>query len=107
MAFEVVASSRVDTRKTTSWGYVRSAGFQIGLILLFLAMVGILSMFNARPIIVGYLTLGYATLGILFLTAGIMVARARAFPDVTRTFLGGMLAGLLALGIVAVFAAGA
>ncbi len=105
MAFEVVASSRVDTRKTTSWGYVRSAGFQIGLILLFLAMVGILSMFNARPIIVGYLTLGYATLGILFLTAGIMVARARAFPDVTRTFLGGMLAGTIAAAMLAVIPA--
>ena len=44
-----------------------------------LALVGILSMFNSRPIIVDVVTLGYATLGILFLAAGLRVGHRRPF----------------------------
>ena len=70
MSFEVVASSRVEERRTTSWRLVTNIGLQMGGTGLALALVGILSMFNNRPIIVGLVTLGYATLGILFLVAG-------------------------------------
>ena len=45
-----------------------------------LAMVGILSMFNSRPIIVGLLTLGYATLGALFVLAGLIVGTGALLP---------------------------
>ena len=79
MSFEVVASSRLEERKTTSWRLVVNTGLQMGGTGLALALVGILSMFNNRPIIVGVLTLGYATLGLLFLVAGILVGYKRPF----------------------------
>ena len=50
-------------------------------VLLFLAIVGILTMFNQRYIIVGQVTLAYATLGCVFLIAGVTMgldARQRA-----------------------------
>ena len=58
MSFEVVASSRVEERKATSWRLVVNTGLQAGGTGIALALVGILSMFNNRPIIVGLLTLG-------------------------------------------------
>src|SRR6185295_14626538 len=79
MSFEVVAASRLEERKTTPWRQVVNTGLQMGGTGLALAFVGILSMFNNRPIIVGLLTLGYATLGLLFLSAGILVGVRRPF----------------------------
>ena len=46
-----------------------------------LAVVGILAMFNNRPIIVGALTLGYATLGLLFLVRRHSRGPTRPVPD--------------------------
>ena len=73
MSFEVVASSRIEERKTTAWRHAVNTGLQMGGTGIALAMVGILSMFNERSIIVGVLTLAYATLGMLFVVAGLIV----------------------------------
>ena len=45
----------------------------------FMAVVGILMMFQNRPIIVDILTLGYATLGLTLFAAGLLVARRGLF----------------------------
>src|SRR5437016_4297285 len=96
MSFEVVASSRIEARRATSWRSVVVIGLQAGGTGIALAMVGILSMFNNRPIIVGLVTLGYATLGLLFLVAGVFVALRQPFPTLAMTVVGGAAAGGLA-----------
>lgn len=96
MSFEVVASSRVEERRVTPWRFVLQIGAQIGVLGVFLTVVGILGMFNKRPVIVGYLTLGYAALGLTFLLAGILIARRRLFPAVPRALLAGAAGGALA-----------
>jgi branched-chain amino acid transport system permease protein len=93
MSFEVIASSRIEQRQVAPWRFVIQTGLQIGLLGIFLAVVGILGMFNKRPIIVGELTLGYATLGLIFLVTGILVARRRLFPSLPQTLLAGLVAG--------------
>jgi branched-chain amino acid transport system permease protein len=102
MSFEVVASSRVEQRRTTAWRHAVVTGLQVGATAIALAMVGILSMFNGRPIIVGILTLGYATLGALFLTAGILIGVKRLFPSLSLSLLGGAAAGAIAGAITAI-----
>jgi branched-chain amino acid transport system permease protein len=93
MSFEVVASSRIEERRIAPWRYTLQTGAQFGLLGIFLTVVGILGMFNKRPIIVGELTLGYATLGLVFLLAGVLVARRRVFPTPTQTLVAGLAAG--------------
>jgi branched-chain amino acid transport system permease protein len=93
MSFEVITSSRMEQRHVAPLRYVVQTGVQIGLLGIFLAVVGILGMFNKRPIIVGELTLGYATLGLIFLVAGILVARRRLFTSLPHTLLAGSAAG--------------
>ena len=61
MSFEVVASSRIEERKTTAWRHAVDTGLQMGGTGIALAMVGILSMFNQRPIIVGVCVIGKNT----------------------------------------------
>ena len=102
MSFEVVASSRLEERRSTPWRLVINSGLQMGGTGLALALVGILSMFNNRPIIVGVVTLGYATLGVLFLVAGLLVGQKRPFPDLPMTVIGGAVAGAIAAILVAV-----
>lgn len=104
MSFEVVASSRVEERRTTPWRQVINIGLQMGGTGLALALVGILSMFNNRPIIVGVVTLGYATLGILFLVAGLRVGQKRPFADLTMNVVAGAVAGTIAATMVAALA---
>src|SRR5262245_60013319 len=105
MSFEVVASSRLEERKTTSWRLVVNTGLQMGATGIALAMVGILSMFNSRPIIVGVVTLGYALLGLVFLVAGILVGNKRPFADLSMNVAGGAVAGAIAANLVAVLPA--
>ena len=105
MSFEVVASSRIEGRKITPWRQVVNIGLQMGGTGLALAFVGILSMFNNRPIIVGLLTLGYATLGLLFLVAGILVGTKRLFPVFSQLLLAGTVAGAVAGAMVALLPA--
>jgi branched-chain amino acid transport system permease protein len=105
MSFEVVASSRLEERRSSPWRLVLNTGLQMGGTGLALAFVGILSMFNNRPIIVGVITLGYATLGVLFLVAGLLVARKHPFPGLPMTLLGGAVAGTIASILVALLPA--
>jgi branched-chain amino acid transport system permease protein len=93
MSFEVVASSRIEERQIAPWRHALQTGVQFGLLGIFLTVVGILGMFNKRPIIVGELTLGYATLGLIFFLAGVLVARRRLFATPTQTIVAGLTAG--------------
>ena len=101
MSFEVVATSRIEERKTTGWRLVINTGLQMGGTGIALAMVGILSMFNARPIIVGLLTLGYATLGMLFVVAGLIIGYRRPFDGHAQNLIAGAVAGVIAATMVA------
>jgi len=101
MSFDVVASSRVEKRKITAGRHVVGTGLQLGVAGVFLGVVGILSMFNNRPIIVGTLTLGYATLACIPLAAGILVARRGLLPTGLQKAAGGLAAGMLAMAIIA------
>lgn len=105
MSFEVVAQSRIDERRTTGWRLVVNAGLEMGCTGVALAMVGILSMFNERPIIVGLLTLGYATLGMLFVVAGLLVGSKRPFATQTQNIAGGAVAGAIAAAAIALLPA--
>ena len=100
MSFDVIASSRVEERRVTPWRYVLQTGVQIGLLGIFLTVVGILGMFNKRPVFVGHLTLGYAALVLTFLLAGILVARRRPFPTTPQILLAGVVAGVLGAAIL-------
>src|SRR5215475_4168246 len=102
MSFDVVASSRVEDRKITPARHVLATGIQLGVAGAFLGIVGILSMFNNRPIVVGTLTLGYATLASITLAAGILVARRGLYPNSLQKVTGGSAAGTIAMAIVAV-----
>jgi branched-chain amino acid transport system permease protein len=105
MSFEVVAQSRIEERRTTRWRLVVNAGLEMGCTGIALAMVGILSMFNARPIIVGLLTLGYATLGMLFVVAGLLVGSKRPFATQAQNIASGAVAGAMAATTIAVLPA--
>lgn len=102
MSFEVVASSRLEQRASSPWRFVVNTGLQMGGTGVALALVGILAMFNNRPIIVGVLTLGYATLGTLFLVAGLLVGRRRPFPGLAMMLMGAAVAGLIASLLIAI-----
>jgi branched-chain amino acid transport system permease protein len=105
MSFDVVAQSRIEERKTTGWRLVVNTGLEMGCTGIALALVGILSMFNARPIIVDLLTLGYATLGMLFVVAGLLVGSKRPFPTQAQNIAGGAAAGAIAAAMVALLPA--
>jgi branched-chain amino acid transport system permease protein len=96
MAFEVVASGRAEQQRVAPVRNVIKTGLQIALAGVFVAVVGILGMFNNRPIIVGELTLGYATIGLLFLTTGILVATQRLYASAAHTLIAGLVAGTIA-----------
>src|SRR5919108_2014125 len=96
MAFEIVAASRAEQAKTTPWRHAIRTGLALGAANLFMAAVGILMMFQNRPIIVDALSLGYATLGITLFAAGLLVARRGLFGHRDPTILAGVVAGALA-----------
>jgi branched-chain amino acid transport system permease protein len=79
-------------------------GLTLGGAIVFMAAVGILMMFQNRPIIVGTLTLGYATLGLTLFAAGLLVARRRLFGHLYPTILAGVVAGALAAALPALLA---
>jgi branched-chain amino acid transport system permease protein len=105
MAFDVVASSRAETARTTPWRHAVRTGLTLGGVIVFMAVVGILMMFENRPIIVNTLTLGYATLGVTLSTAGMLVSRRGLFVEPGGVILGGMAAGFLAAALPAILAA--
>jgi branched-chain amino acid transport system permease protein len=104
MAFELVAASRAEEAKTTPWRHAIRTGLALGGVGVFMAVVGILMMFQNRPIIVDTLTLGYATLGLMPLAAGLLVARRGLFGHRDPTVLGGVVAGALAAALPALLA---
>lgn len=104
MAFEIVAASRAEQAKTTPWRHAIRSGLALGGVGVFMAMVGILMMFQNRPIIVGTLTLGYATLGVTLFAAGLLVARRGLFGHRDPTVVAGAVAGALAASLPALLA---
>jgi len=104
MSFDVVASSRIETEETRPWRHTLQVGMQLGVTAFMLALVGILGMFNNRPIIVGVLTLAYATIGVTFGAAGILVARRGLFASPGQTVLAGAVAGLIAAAFLSIMA---
>jgi branched-chain amino acid transport system permease protein len=104
MAFEIVAASRAEQAKTTPWRHAIRTGLALGTANLFMAAVGILMMFQNRPIIVDTLSLGYATLGITLFAAGLLVARRGLFGHRDPTIVAGVVAGALAAGLPALLA---
>jgi branched-chain amino acid transport system permease protein len=105
MAFQLVAASRAEEAKTTPWRHAIRTGLALGGVAVFMAVVGILMMFQNRPIIVDTLTLGYATLGLMPFAAGLLVARRGLFGHRDPTVLGGVVAGALAAALPALLAA--
>jgi len=104
VAFEIVAASRAEQAKTTPWRHAIRTGLALGGAGVFMAVVGILMMFQNRPIIVGTLTLGYATLGLTLFTAGLLIARRGLFGHRDPTGLAGAVAGALAASLPALLA---
>lgn len=104
MAFELVAASRAEEARTTPWRHAIRTGLAFGAIGVFMAVVGILMMFQNRPIIVDTLTLGYATLGLMPFAAGLLVARRGLFGHRDPTLVGGVVAGALAAALPALLA---
>lgn len=102
MSFEVVASSRVEQVKRKPWKHTLTVGLGCGAAIIMMATVGILRMFNSRLIIADVLTLGYATLGLTFMVAGILVARQRLFPTPASTYLAAAVSGLVAAAIASI-----
>jgi branched-chain amino acid transport system permease protein len=96
MAFEIVAASRAEQAKTTPWRHAIKTGLALGGVNMFMAAVGILMMFQNRPIIVNTLSLGYATLGLTLFAAGLLVARRGMFGHRDPTIVAGVVAGALA-----------
>jgi branched-chain amino acid transport system permease protein len=104
MAFDVVASSRQEQARTTPWRHAVRTGLVLGGVNVYIAVVGILMMFQGRAIVVNTLTLGYATLALTMFLAGLAVSRRGLFADPGRLVLGGMAAGLLAAALPAALA---
>ncbi|MGH6914182.1 MAG: ABC transporter permease subunit, partial [Geminicoccales bacterium] len=104
MAFELVAASRAEEAKTTPWRHTIRTGLALGGAGVFMAVVGILMMFQNRPIIVDTLSLGYATLGITLFAAGLLVARRGLFGHRDPTLLASVVAGALAASLPALLA---
>jgi len=101
MSFDVVTSSRLGRNSATIWGQVTRSGFYAGISGFFLGIVGILSMFDQRQIIVGIVTLGYATLAALPFAAGALVAAGGPPKTSWLALLGGSVAGTVATAAVA------
>ena len=101
MSFDVVTSSRSDRRHSTVWGHVVQTGIYAGIAEFFLGIVGILSMFNQRQIVVGVVTLGYVALASLPFVAGLFVATSGPQKAPPTAFLGGLVAGTIAMVFVA------
>jgi branched-chain amino acid transport system permease protein len=104
VAFEIVAASRAELGKTTRWRHTIRTGLAFGATGVFMAVVGILMMFQNRPIIVDNLTLGYATLGLTLFAAGLLVSRRGLFGHRDPTILAGAVAGALAAALPALLA---
>ncbi|MGI9304802.1 MAG: branched-chain amino acid ABC transporter permease [Gammaproteobacteria bacterium] len=98
MAFDVVAASYREQEKVrTPLQLTVLTGLLMGFIMVYVAAVGILKMFNERWIIVDYVTLGQTVLILAALFTGVLIARkttARSFAaQALQGFAGGAIAG--------------
>jgi branched-chain amino acid transport system permease protein len=101
MSFDVVTSSRVERNQSTVAGQVPRTGFYLGTAGFFLGIVGILTMFDQRQIVVDVLTLSHATLGVLPFISGVVVAANGPQKATWVSLLGGLCAGVLVMAITA------
>lgn len=107
MAFEVVAASYQErARAQTPLRRAATSGLVYGGVILFLALVGILAMFNGRWIVVGALSLGHTVLALAAIAAGARTVRgtgARTVPTVlAQGALSGAVGGLIVVALIAV-----
>ena len=102
MSFDVVTSSRLERSRMTAWGQVVQTGAYAGIAGFFLGIVGILSMFNQRQIVIDVVTLGYATLAAIPFAAGVRVATGGPAKSNGFAIFGGIVAGTIATAFVAV-----
>jgi branched-chain amino acid transport system permease protein len=102
MSFNVVTSSRLERRRVTVWGHIVRTGLYTGIAGFFFGIVGILSMFNQRQIVVDVITLGYATLAAFPFAAGVIVAVGVPAKPFSTALTGGLVAGAMATACVAV-----
>lgn len=95
MSFDIVTSSRVVQRQATASSQVLRTSLFGGATIFFFGIVGILSMFNQRQIIVDVITLGYATLAAVPFAAGLAMAPSAAIRRASTAIAGGLVAGAL------------
>ena len=101
MSFDIVTSSRLDRARGGFWTRSFTVGLYAGIAGFFLGIVGILTMFDQRQIVVDVVTLGYATLGFLPFAAGLVVASDRDAKSIPAALLAGAGAGALTMAVVA------
>lgn len=107
MAFDVVAASyQIKEKEQSPLRRTVVAGLTFGGVAVYFAMVGILSMFHERWIIVEYVTLGQMVMILCALSSGLLVAHrtsARSFPAIVVQGIGaGAITGSILALLVAV-----
>ena len=102
MSFVVVAASRAEQQHVDPWRHVLQVGLQCGIVLFCLTAVGILAMFHNRWIIVDHLTLGYATIVLICVLAGVFIGRRALLDGFLRQVIGGAVAGMVATAILSI-----
>ena len=96
MAFDVVAASYKERERTQSpLRRTLTTGLLFGGVMIYLAMVGILLMFNERWIIVEVLTLGQIVVALIMFCAGVYVAYKTTARDLAALAVQGLGTGAL------------
>ncbi len=104
MAMDVIAATRAESENVTAWGHVVRTGLYAGITVLLLSLVGVLSLFNARNIIVDVLSLAYAMIGLVLIGAGIAVAKRGLFGSPVSAIIGAGVAGAIGAAFLAALA---
>jgi branched-chain amino acid transport system permease protein len=104
MAMDVVAATRAESDDVSAWGHSFRIGLYTGITLLLLALMGVLSLFNNRNIIVDVLSLAYAMLGLVLIGTGIAVAKRGLFGNPVSAVVGAAVAGAIGAGFLAALA---
>lgn len=104
MAMDVIAATRAESEDITSWGHSVRTGLYAGITLLLLALIGVLSLFNARNIIVDVLSLAYAMIGLVLIGTGIAVAKRGLFSNPVSAIIGAGVAGAIGAAFLAALA---
>ena len=94
-------SRRSRRRERSLFAKALNIGLVFGVVAIYITVVGILPMFNARWIVVGVVSLGHAVLIAIALGAGATVAVRRGASECWRLAMGSILAGAVAGGLLA------